>query len=55
MLAFTHDMKLVEALFPRTIVMDEGRIVGDDLTKDILADEQFLNAHGWRDRSGESK
>ena len=46
MLVSTHDMKLVEELFPRTIVMDEGRIVGDGLTKDILADEQFLNAHG---------
>jgi cobalt/nickel transport system ATP-binding protein len=46
MLVSTHDMKLVEELFPRTIVMDEGRIVGDGLTKEILADEQFLNTHG---------
>ncbi len=46
MLVSTHDMKLVEELFPRTIVMDEGRIVGDGLTKEILADEKFLNAHG---------
>ena len=27
-----HDMKLVQELFPRTIVMDEGQVV----------------AHGWR-------
>ena len=46
MLVSTHDMKLVEELFPRTIVMDEGRIVGDGETKKILSDEKFLNAHG---------
>ena len=46
MLVSTHDMKLVEELFPRTIVMDEGRIVGDGDTKKILSDEKFLNEHG---------
>jgi cobalt transport protein ATP-binding subunit len=46
MLVSTHDMKLVEELFPRTIVMDEGLIVADGETKEILADERFLNAHG---------
>jgi len=37
MLVSTHDMKLVEELFPRTIVMDEGLIV---------ADGKLLKAHG---------
>jgi cobalt/nickel transport system ATP-binding protein len=46
MLVSTHDMKLVEELFPRTIVMDEGMIVADGKTKEILADEKFLNEHG---------
>jgi len=46
MLVSTHDMRLVEELFPRTIVMDEGRIVGDGDTKQILSDEKFLNEHG---------
>jgi cobalt/nickel transport system ATP-binding protein len=46
MLVSTHDMKLVEELFPRTIVMDEGLIVADGKTKEILADETFLNEHG---------
>lgn len=46
MLVSTHDMRLVEELFARTIVMDEGLIVADGATKDILADEEFLNAHG---------
>jgi energy-coupling factor transporter ATP-binding protein EcfA2 len=46
MLVSTHDMKLVEELFPRTIVMDEGIIVADGKTKEILADAKLLEAHG---------
>jgi cobalt/nickel transport system ATP-binding protein len=46
MLVSTHDMKLVEELFPRVIVMDEGLIVADGRTKEILADEKLLNEHG---------
>lgn len=46
MLVSTHDMKLVQELFPRTVVMDEGRVVADGLTTEILEDEALLNAHG---------
>lgn len=46
MLVSTHDMKLVQELFPRTIVMDEGQIVADGSTKDILENEELLTAHG---------
>ncbi len=46
MLVSTHDMRLVDELFPRTIVMDEGLIVADGATKEILQNESFLNAHG---------
>jgi cobalt transport protein ATP-binding subunit len=46
MLVSTHDMKLVQELFPRTIVMDEGLIVADGGTKELLQDEKFLNEHG---------
>ncbi|MEO5888555.1 MAG: hypothetical protein ABIQ77_12925 [Anaerolineales bacterium] len=46
MLISTHDMRLVEELFPRTIVMDDGQIVADGMTREILEDEKFLNAHG---------
>src|SRR5512139_1470906 len=46
MLVSTHDMRLVEELFPRTIVMDEGLIVADGKTKEILQDEKFLTEHG---------
>ncbi|WP_345307135.1 energy-coupling factor ABC transporter ATP-binding protein [Candidatus Villigracilis saccharophilus] len=46
MLVSTHDMKLVQELFPRTIVMDEGQVVADGLTMDILENEELLTAHG---------
>jgi len=46
MLVSTHDMRLVQELFPRTIVMDEGQIVADGKTKEILENEKLLTAHG---------
>jgi energy-coupling factor transporter ATP-binding protein EcfA2 len=46
MLISTHDMRMVQELFPRTIVMDDGQVVADGMTKEILEDEQFLNEHG---------
>jgi cobalt/nickel transport system ATP-binding protein len=46
MLVSTHDMRLVQELFPRIIVMDEGRIVADGMTRDILENEELLTAHG---------
>jgi cobalt/nickel transport system ATP-binding protein len=46
MLVSTHDMSMVKELFPRTVVMDEGRIVADGKTTDILSDGPLLEAHG---------
>ncbi|GJQ35728.1 MAG: putative ABC transporter ATP-binding protein [Anaerolineaceae bacterium] len=46
MLVSTHDMKMVQELFPRTVVMDEGRVVADGATADILDNEGLLTAHG---------
>jgi cobalt/nickel transport system ATP-binding protein len=46
MLVSTHDMALVKQLFPRTVVMDDGRIVADGQTMDILEDEKLLTEHG---------
>ena len=46
MLVSSHDMRLVRDLFPRMIVLDEGRIVADGQTKDLLADAALLEAHG---------
>lgn len=46
MLISTHDMAMVKELFPRTIVMDDGRIVADGSTKDTLDNEKLLTEHG---------
>jgi cobalt/nickel transport system ATP-binding protein len=39
-------MAVVHELFPRTVVMDEDRVVADGLTAEILEDERLLEAHG---------
>jgi cobalt/nickel transport system ATP-binding protein len=46
MLVSTHDLHMVQEIFPRTIIMDEGRIVADGQTCDLMSDEALLNAHG---------
>jgi cobalt/nickel transport system ATP-binding protein len=46
MLISTHDIRLVEEVFPRTVIMDQGRVVADDATPQILADAGLLEAHG---------
>lgn len=46
MLVATHDIRLVAELLPRTVVMDEGRIVADGPTQQILSDGTLLEAHG---------
>ncbi len=42
----SHDLELVKALCRRVIVLDQGRVVADGATDDILADKPFLAAHG---------
>lgn len=46
MLVSSHDLSLVRNLLPRTIVMDEGAIVADGPTAELLADRALLQAHG---------
>jgi cobalt/nickel transport system ATP-binding protein len=46
MLVSTHDMRLVDELFARTVVMDDGLIVADGPTPQILGDSALLEAHG---------
>ena len=42
----THDLELVGALCPRTIVLDHGQVIADGATNHILADIPLLRAHG---------
>ena len=42
----SHDMRLVAEVFPRVVVMDDGLIVGDGPTAELLADDAFLESHG---------
>lgn len=46
MLVSTHDMRMVSELFPRTVIMDEGRIVADGPTDLLMNDTALLEAHG---------
>jgi cobalt/nickel transport system ATP-binding protein len=46
MLVSTHDMLLVQELFPRMIIMDEGVIVADGKTELLLQNNALLEAHG---------
>lgn len=46
MLISTHDMHLVQELFPRMIIMDQGRIISDGKTEQLLQDTALLEAHG---------
>jgi energy-coupling factor transporter ATP-binding protein EcfA2 len=46
MLVSTHDLRMVQELFPRTIVMDEGLVCSDGPTADLLATPEVLQTHG---------
>jgi cobalt/nickel transport system ATP-binding protein len=46
MLVSTHDMQLVREIFPRMIILDEGKVVADGVTQMLLNDALLLEAHG---------
>ncbi|MDR2035794.1 MAG: ATP-binding cassette domain-containing protein [Coriobacteriales bacterium] len=46
LLIATHDLDMVWELLPRSIILDEGTIVADGPTKELLQDEALLTAHG---------
>ena len=41
----SHDMELIKALCERTVILDDGQIVADDLTDNILSNGPLLKAH----------
>jgi len=42
----THDLELAVELCARTIILDQGRIIADGRTVDLLSDEKLMLAHG---------
>jgi cobalt/nickel transport system ATP-binding protein len=46
MLVSSHDLAMVRELLPRMIIMDEGRIVADGPTQELMEDGKLLEAHG---------
>ncbi len=42
----THDLEFVVEICPRTILIDQGRIVADGPTLQLLDDESLMLAHG---------
>jgi energy-coupling factor transporter ATP-binding protein EcfA2 len=41
-LTSTHDMLLVKDLFPRMVIRDQGKVVADGLTSELMEDTQLL-------------
>lgn len=52
LLVSTHDLAMVAETLPRTIILDEGVVVADGPSDEMLRDEGLLEAHGlespWR-------
>jgi len=46
MLVSTHDMLMVGEIIPRMIIMDEGSIVADGPTRELMNDIELLEIHG---------
>ncbi|MBF0154325.1 MAG: energy-coupling factor ABC transporter ATP-binding protein [Magnetococcales bacterium] len=42
----SHDLEMILALCPRSIVMDEGKIVAEGVTKELLQDERLMERTG---------
>ncbi len=46
MLVASHDLLMVRELFPRMIILDQGKVVADGEANKILQNEELLSAHG---------
>jgi cobalt/nickel transport system ATP-binding protein len=46
MLVSTHDLQMASEVLPRTLILDEGLILADGPTGQLLADSALLEKHG---------
>jgi cobalt transport protein ATP-binding subunit len=46
LLVATHDLLLVREILPRMIILDQGKVVADAPTSQLLKDTALLEAHG---------
>ena len=46
LLVSTHDLAMVAETLPRTVILDEGAVVADGPSAELLRDEALLEAHG---------
>jgi cobalt/nickel transport system ATP-binding protein len=46
MLVSTHDLAMAREVFPRMVIMDQGEIVADGSTGELMEDQTLLEAHG---------
>jgi cobalt/nickel transport system ATP-binding protein len=46
MLVATHDMNLVAETCGRAVILDKGEVIADGGMRELLVDEQLLDAHG---------
>lgn len=46
MLIATHDMNLVAGICRRAVILDGGRVVADGPMRELMMDEELLEAHG---------
>ena len=42
----SHDLEMIAALCKRTIILDDGKIVADDATRNIMSNIALLERHG---------
>ncbi len=45
LLMVTHDLPYARQLCPRSVILDDGRVVADGRTRELLADSELLAAH----------
>jgi len=46
LLVSSHDLELIREVCDRVIILDQGHLVADGATEDLLSDRNLMEAHG---------